>query len=232
MPNGPIKSSDPGTAQRIWVFQQNNSALAKIAALRECREPLFEVKLISIDEALAPIIDDAAAWIPLTIDADLVLDHLQHPDLSDALSEACRRSAVPVIASGKKGDLPGMLNPPICCALRHGQELGHYGRCFGMPVFDLTIENSRIASLTLLRQAPCGATRQAAGRIIGLDIETAKTRIGLETQYFCSADPAGWDPVSGRSPLHLAGELHKAALVSALARQTVSFTIQQQENAG
>ena len=44
------------------------------------------------------------------------------------------------------------------------------------------------------------------------------TRIGLETQYVCSADPAGWDPIHGKSPVHLAGDIHRNALIRALKR--------------
>jgi hypothetical protein len=44
-------------------------------------------------------------------------------------------------------------------------------------------------------------------------------RIGLETQYFCSADPSGWDPIHGKSPVHFAGEVHSAALKRALKKE-------------
>jgi hypothetical protein len=44
----------------------------------------------------------------------------------------------------------------------------------------------------------------------------AVVRIGLEVQYFCSADPAGWDPIHGKSPVHFAGHIHSAALLRAL----------------
>jgi len=52
---------------------------------------------------------------------------------------------------------------------------------------------------------------------MGLPVEEAAVRIGLEVQYFCVADPSAWDPISGRSPVHLAGEFHKAALKSVLS---------------
>jgi hypothetical protein len=41
-------------------------------------------------------------------------------------------------------------------------------------------------------------------------------KIGLEAQFFCVTDPAGWDPIGGRSPVHLAAELHYAALARAI----------------
>ena len=49
-----------------------------------------------------------------------------------------------------------------------------------------------------------------------MEIDAALIRIGLEVQFFCIADPAGWDPIGGKSPVHMAGELHKAALIRAL----------------
>ena len=38
----------------------------------------------------------------------------------------------------------------------------------------------------------------------------------LVFQYFCVADPSGWDPIYGRSPVHLAGKIHQKALSVAL----------------
>ena len=94
--------------------------------------------------------------------------------------------------------------------------LGRYGEGFGKPVFDVTLKEGRIAEVTVRRGAPCGATWEAARRIIGLDPQVAIVRIGLETQFFCSADPAGWDPIYGKSPVHYAGERHSAALKRAI----------------
>ena len=70
--------------------------------------------------------------------------------------------------------------------------------------------------VSVLRGAPCGATWKAAERVMGLKADEAVVRVGLETQFFCSADPSGWDPIYGRSPVHLAGRLHSAALGKAV----------------
>ena len=51
-----------------------------------------------------------------------------------------------------------------------------------------------------------------------MPMDDAIIRIGLETQYFCSADPAGWDPIYGKSPVHFAGNVHSAALKRALKK--------------
>ena len=69
-----------------------------------------------------------------------------------------------------------------------------------------------------MKGAPCGATWEAAARIVDLPVAEALVRIGLDVQYYCTADPAGWDPVHGKSPVHLAGKIHQKALAAALQR--------------
>lgn len=90
---------------------------------------------------------------------------------------------------------------------------------FGMPEFAVKVEKGRIREIKVLRGAPCGATWEAAIRVENLPLEEALVRIGLDVQYFCVADPSGWDPISGKSPVHLAGEFHTAALKKALKKR-------------
>lgn len=76
----------------------------------------------------------------------------------------------------------------------------------------------RIKRVRVLRGAPCGATWEAAERIKGLEVQEALSRIGLETQFHCIADPSGWDPLWGKSPVHFAADVHTAALEKSLSR--------------
>ena len=78
------------------------------------------------------------------------------------------------------------------------------------------IKDGRIEKISVVRGAPCGATWEAVRRVRDLPPDEAIVRIGLEVQYFCSADPAGWDPIHGKSPVHFAGHIHSAALRRAL----------------
>ena len=80
------------------------------------------------------------------------------------------------------------------------------------------MSGGRIANITVLKGAPCGATWEAASGIINLPVKDALVRIGLDVQFFCAADPAGWDPVHGKSPVHLAGKIHQKALAAALQK--------------
>ena len=54
--------------------------------------------------------------------------------------------------------------------------------------------------------------------MIGVEIDDAARKIGLDTQFFCFADPAGWDPIHGKSPVHFAGRVHSKALADAIKK--------------
>jgi thymidylate synthase len=98
--------------QKILVFQQNNSGEKKIEGIRQFGDNRFTVEVVSINETLPEIIDDTTKYIPRNFQADLVLDYLNHPDLSHDLAALCRDKKIPVVASGKKLRVEGVLTPP------------------------------------------------------------------------------------------------------------------------
>lgn len=101
--------------------------------------------------------------------------------------------------------------------------MGQYGERFGLPELTIEICDEKIASAEVIRGAPCGATWKAARRIIGLDAAAAVRRIGLEVQFFCTANPSAWDPIYEHSPVHYAGEFHIAAVRRALKAQKIKY---------
>ena len=98
--------------QKIVVFQQNGSGESKISGVRKYGGDLFELEVISIDAALPSIIEDSEEYLPCELKADIVLDFLKHPDLSNDLVQICIRNKIPVIASGKKLPEKKALTPP------------------------------------------------------------------------------------------------------------------------
>lgn len=80
------------------------------------------------------------------------------------------------------------------------------------------MEDGKITDIRVVRGAPCGASWEAARRLIGTDVEDASRKIGLDTQFYCIADPAGWDPIHGKSPVHFAGRVHSKALLDAIKK--------------
>jgi len=204
--------------QRILVFQQEGSGEGKIRGIRRYGGGRFVIRTFDIYGSLPGLIDDSSRYLPRTLDADLVLDYLKHSDLSADLWSLCERFGIPAVASNRKGTGGWVLKPRTCCSLPRTESLGEYGRLFGYPEFEVTVSDGRIAGITVLRGAPCGATWEAAEQTVGISVEDAPVHIGLRTQYYCTADPAGWDMMHGRSPVHCSAELHMAALRKALDR--------------
>ena len=88
--------------QKITMFQENGSGNSKIAGIKRFGKGNFAIQMIDINLPLPSIIDDTKEYLPLDLDADLVLDFLKHPDLSTDLALLCQKKKIPIIASGKK----------------------------------------------------------------------------------------------------------------------------------
>ncbi len=204
--------------QKILVFQQNGSGERKVAGVREHGSDIIRLEIISIDDELPPVLDDARSYLPSVIVADLVLDYFKHQDLSHDLVRICVDQGIPVVSSGKKRLGRNVLIPPTCCGLPRHECLGPYGERFGAPELTVEVLDGRIAKVEVRRGAPCGATWDAAKKLVGIAVEDAARVIGLEVQFFCSANPAGWDPIHGKSPVHFAGRVHSKAMLDALER--------------
>ncbi len=201
----------------ITIFEENGSGDYKVAGIEVYGRDIEILDVIDIKGALPEIIDEPEEYIPSEVMGDLVLNFLKHPDLAEYLVEVCNRLSIPVIASNRH--IPGAICPFTCCGLGKKKGLGAYGEQFGLPEYEVEVEEGRISGLKVRRGATCGATWQVIPRIMGLEIDDALTAIGRESQYLCMADPSAFDPVSGKSMLHYAGELHHAALKRALEQK-------------
>jgi hypothetical protein len=96
--------------QSIAVFQQNGSGETKIAGIRRYGGGRFHLQTVAIDQVLPPVLDDTTGLLPASIEADLVLDYLRHPDLSEDLAALCQQQSIPLIAPGRR--LRYALTPP------------------------------------------------------------------------------------------------------------------------
>ena len=199
---------------RIVVFEQQGSGQFKIRGIREFGRNMVLTAIFNIEAALPAFVDDPEHYISNRFDADLVLDFLKHPDLSHYLASLCIRKKIPVVASGKK--IPGAITPFTCCGLGRNKRLAAYGEHFGLPELEITVVAGRVARIDVKRGAPCGVTWQVVPRIIGCPVEEASYTMAREVQYLCAADPSNFDPISGKSSLHYAGDVHAAAVNKAL----------------
>ena len=106
------KSAASRPPQRILVLQQNESGESKIQGIRRHGAERFRVRTLSIPGTLPPVLDETEAFLPADLHADLVLDFLEHPDLSHDLARACTAQGIPLIASGKRMNIRGVPAPP------------------------------------------------------------------------------------------------------------------------
>ncbi len=98
--------------QKITLIQQEGRGNAKIEGIRQFGKSRFDVEVIDIDSPLEPVIDDTTQYLPENIRADLILDFLKHPDLSEDLAVLAEKSNIPVVASGKKISSGAVICPP------------------------------------------------------------------------------------------------------------------------
>ena len=91
----------------------------------------------------------------------------------------------------------------------------------------LRVNASALQSFDTSVLTPCGATWEAAQRLVGHPLDDAVRKIGLDTQFYCSANPAGWDPIYGKSPVHFAGKIHSKELAKAIDRALLVLEGQQ-----
>jgi len=202
---------------KITVFEQNGSGQHKITGIEQYGSGIEINEIISIDEFLPDFVDAPEEYIDDSFAADLVLDYLTHPDLSHYLVSLCKKKKIPIVASGKKNE--DALTPFTCCGLGRHRGLGNYGEQFGFPEYRVELDGNRITSLEVLRGAPCGATWEIVSKVIGIDIEEAMTLLPREIQYKCTANPSRFDPITGKSPVHFAGYVHRAALKKAIDKE-------------
>ncbi len=99
--------------QRILIFQQRGSGEKKVEGLRQYGNNELLIESSSIDDELPPVIDDTSQLLPQSLDADLVLDFMTHPDLSYDLAVLCKNQDIPLIASGKKSPIDSIITPPV-----------------------------------------------------------------------------------------------------------------------
>jgi hypothetical protein len=196
---------------RVIVFQRGGSGKHIIEGLKKHSD--IEVSEFTVREDLPGIIDSPQDFIDAGFTADLIFDHIYHRDLSEYLVEIAKKKGVPIIVPGAK--IKGALNPRICCALVHKDKIPGFEK-FGYPEFEIEVSDGKIKDIKVTRGAPCGATWDAARKINGVKLEDAIPKIGLEVQLLCRA-PTGYDVAkSKKSPLHLAGDVHKKALKKAI----------------
>ncbi len=98
--------------QKVLIVQQNKAGERKAEGIKRFGKDRFAIEIIDIETNLPTIIDDGFEYLPEKIDADIVLDFLKHPDLSEDLAVLCERQEVSVVITGKKVTKGNAICPP------------------------------------------------------------------------------------------------------------------------
>ena len=199
----------------ILVVEQNGSGRNKTAGIKKYGNPDDRVTIIAIDEHLPEFVDEPEEYIAADAirKADLVLNYLTHPDLSQYLIVLCAQQDIPVVSSGKHSE--NGYTPFTCCGLGRHKRLGSYGNYFGFPEYRVQLNNGIITDIEVIRGAPCGASWEVLNQVIGSTVADALVLLPRLVQYHCTANPGRFDPITGKSPVHYAGYVHRAALKKA-----------------
>ncbi len=202
--------------QRISIIQQGMDGETKVRWLSEHKAGFEIVQVMKLPAVLPVVIDEPEQYLAEIRDTDLVMTFVTQADILEEIARWCKEHDVVLVASGQKLSGRGVFCPPICCALVANDVLGPYAKLYGAPVLKAKAEGGVLKEIHVKRGAPCGATWLAAKKVIGMAVEEGITRFGLEVQFNCTANPAGWDPLWGSSPVHTAAKVHSKALEHAL----------------
>lgn len=201
---------------RLVIFQQGGNADFKVGGIEVYGNGIEIQTVHDLPASLPEVIDEPDEYVCLIEPCDLVLTFVKQPDIAAHIVSLANAKGIPVIAPGQH--IPGAITPFTCCAMGRLASTGRYGEQFGLPEFEVFLEKDIIKEIRVKRGAPCGATWFAAKKMLGKGVQEALEAMGREAQFCCIADPSAFDPITGKSQVHFAGDAHWVALKKALTK--------------
>jgi hypothetical protein len=189
---------------------------------------------------LPVVIDEPEMFLPDELpETDLLLSLAESASLSDLVPELasrCQARAViaPIdrwtwlppglarqLAERLKRRGVGFAAPSPFCALRPHISahplVNTFAERYGAPDIRLAVEQDRIASWELHREAPCGNTRFVVKKLMGVDVRQAEEMAGLLHHYYpCLAVMPEERPGQTHTLLHAAAKMVQAAVSQAV----------------
>ena len=185
---------------------------------------------------LPEYIEDPSPYAPEEVPkAELVLGLLTHPDLFFTLPFACEKAGAEAVVApidtsrirlGLKNQVEEMLKEkgifaafprPFCSLTQVGHPVvDQFASRFGRPSFKIRVDSGRIASVEVIRSAPCGSSYHVAQNLIGVSVEEAVRVAGLEHQYYPCLASAEIDRLIGDSLMHISAHITMSEVERAL----------------
>ncbi len=191
----------------------------------------FQVSSYRIPDELPEIIDDPEEiMLPDEIfDADIILSYALHPDVNyEIIRRAEGKNVRAVILpggakSGSRAQLKELgkkhgirvIWEDVCCATPYidDEAVSEFFAEFGLPEFDVIVEDGEIKDVRVKRAAICGSTYFVAESLKGLSIDDAPAKAGYFTQIYPCFASRGID-----GKIHQAANIHKRQVEKAIDR--------------
>ncbi len=209
------------------------------ANVRETGPGDWETALLSLPRCLPAVIDDPAGVLPASIPAADLLVSLHETaaaaDLIPDIARACGAKAVLAAVDDGAACPPGLESQirkrlgamGIACSFARpfcgfdgGPHpfLSAFSGAFGRPRFAIARDGDRIASATVVRDAPCGSARFVASILPGTRVAEAPDTGALRHHHHPCLASMEIDPDLHDTLMHLSGYIVRAAIASALKR--------------
>ena len=193
----------------------------------------FSVISYELPANLPPVIDEPEEIVEAIPDevlsADILLSYALHPDINlEIIRLAAEKGGRLVILPGgsKSGSRVQIkeaaerhgirvLWEDICCATPYieDEDIREFIEAYGMPEFEVEIENGVIRDVRVTRGAICGSSFFVAEKLRGVSVEEAPSKAGYFTQIYPCYASRGLD-----GKIHRAANVHKRAIEKAIAR--------------
>ncbi len=191
----------------------------------------FQVVTFRLPDELPEIMDEPEELeLPDRLfDADIILSYALHPDVNyEIIRRAEGRNVKAIILPGgaksgsraqlkELGEKHGVrvVWEDVCCATPYIQDeaISEFFAEFGLPEFDVIVEDGKIKDVKVKRAAICGSTYFVAESIKGMDADEAPTKAGYFTQIYPCFASRGID-----GKIHQAANIHKRQIEKAIER--------------
>jgi len=225
---------------RILCIVTGNYGMRIAAHLSQAAPLSWEVSRWEGPQYLPSVIDEPGEYLPEQLpQTDLLLSLAENAGLSsliDDLAVLCGAQAViaPIdrwawLPLGLSRQLAGRLKArgvgcafptPFCTLREHAQ--GHplinaFASHFGLPELRCTVAHGHISSCTIRREAPCGNTRFAAEKLLGVATDQAEEMAGLLHHYYPCLAVMEQAQAHAHPLLHQSAKIARSAVAHALS---------------
>lgn len=205
--------------------------------VRACGPGDWEVSVLRLPARMPAVIDDPGEFLPASLPAAELLVSLHETpgaaDLIPDIAEACGAKAVLAAVDDRAACPAGLENqvrkrlaamgiahafPRPFCGFDGGPDprLSGFAARFGRPKFRIARDGERVASVDVLRDAPCGSAKFVASILPGVRLADAPDAGALRHHHHPCLASMEIDPDLRDTLMHLSGYIVRAAIKSAL----------------